>query len=359
MLKEIAFSPIKMDGIPSSAQADYGIPISPLKMIEIMEEDDWERFTQEWVFYLNDCYKDVYRCGGSGDMGRDVIAYIDSEKWDNYQCKHYVNNLRPSDIYIELGKLIYYTFQEEYPIPEKYYFVTSKGPGPKLISLLNNPVKLKQALYDNWVTSCESKITKKVKKVELTNELKSYIETIDFSIFEALSPIKIIQQHKKTPYHIYRFGGGIQVNRPIPKDPTSAPIEDFELNYVNALMDAYCDAEGIHINQDNLENYKKYFSNFNRARTNFYWAESLREFSRDWLPDESYLILIDDFLEAVHDIWDDEYQDGFERLKAVSNFAVNVQLESHPLKNHIKAKDKKGFCHQITNENKKTWISHD
>jgi len=39
--------------------------------------------------WLREEYELVERCGGAGDMGRDVIAMVKGGNgaWDNYQCK--------------------------------------------------------------------------------------------------------------------------------------------------------------------------------------------------------------------------------------------------------------------------------
>jgi hypothetical protein len=68
-----------------------GLPVHPEDRIRLFSPDQWERFVQEWVDSLRDEYDLVERCGGAGDMGRDVIATVKGGNgaWDNYQCKHY------------------------------------------------------------------------------------------------------------------------------------------------------------------------------------------------------------------------------------------------------------------------------
>ena len=50
-------------------------------------------------------------------MGVDVAAFLKSPQfsdgWHNYQCKHYDHSLYPSDIWVEIGKIIYYSHQGE------------------------------------------------------------------------------------------------------------------------------------------------------------------------------------------------------------------------------------------------------
>ena len=63
-----------------------GQPVHPEDRIKLFSDNEWERFVQEWVDSLRDEYDLVERCGGAGDMGRDVIATIKDGNgaWDNY-----------------------------------------------------------------------------------------------------------------------------------------------------------------------------------------------------------------------------------------------------------------------------------
>lgn len=59
-------------------------------------------------------YLTVRRFGGSGDLGVDISGFCSDKgfngEWDNYQCKRYDHPLRPSDIWVEIGKIIYYSY---------------------------------------------------------------------------------------------------------------------------------------------------------------------------------------------------------------------------------------------------------
>ena len=69
-----------------------GLPIPAIERLRIFSDRQWEEFVLEWADSLRDQYCRVERCGGSGDMGRDVIALdkADMSIWDNFQCKHWV-----------------------------------------------------------------------------------------------------------------------------------------------------------------------------------------------------------------------------------------------------------------------------
>ena len=188
--------PAPSSGASSPDLVFAGLPIPPIERIRIFSAGQWEDFVLEWADSLRDQYGAVERCGGAGDMGRDVVAFdkVNPTIWDNYQCKHYVAGLAPSDIWGELGKLVYYTFRNEYTYPRKYIFVAPQGAGTRLSNLLRNADKLKQQLVDNWEKYCRTGITLTA-TVELKNALRAYLDSLDFSIFEAVSPLRIIDQH--------------------------------------------------------------------------------------------------------------------------------------------------------------------
>jgi hypothetical protein len=139
-----------------------GLPVHPEDRVRLFSADQWERFVQEWVDSLRDEYELVERCGGAGDMGRDVIATVKGGNgaWDNYQCKHYQKALAPGDVWIELGKLAYYTLKSEYSYPRAYFFVAPQGVGPTLSNLLKKPHALRDGLLANWDKACRTEITK-------------------------------------------------------------------------------------------------------------------------------------------------------------------------------------------------------
>ena len=51
-----------------------GLPIPAIERLRIFSDRQWEEFVLEWAYSLKDLYSRVERCGGAGDMGRDVIA---------------------------------------------------------------------------------------------------------------------------------------------------------------------------------------------------------------------------------------------------------------------------------------------
>src|SRR6478609_9336007 len=99
--------------VPTATQVSVGIPIPPVRLLQVMSPDEWEGFTEEWLSFhkVKGTYQSVRRFSGPGDLGLDVIAFTTAEgfaePWDSYQCKHYDHALTPGDVYGELGKIIY------------------------------------------------------------------------------------------------------------------------------------------------------------------------------------------------------------------------------------------------------------
>ena len=66
-----------------------------------------------------------------------------------------------------------------------------------------------------------------------------YVNKFDFSIFSSIPPLRLLDGHAKTRWHVARFGGGLPT-RPLPAAPPDAVAEE-EARYVRCLLDAYGD----------------------------------------------------------------------------------------------------------------------
>lgn len=340
----------------SSDVVAAGLPIPPIERIRIFSGGQWEDFVLEWADSLRDRYGTVERCGGAGDMGRDIIAFDNASPliWDNYQCKHYKSGLAPGDIWLELGKLVYYTHIEEYTFPRKYFFVAPQGAGTKLSNLLRDPDKLKAQLIDNWEKHCKNGVTSTA-VVELNTNLRAYLDGLDFSIFEAVPPLRIIDQHAKTRWYATRFGGGLPVRPKVLAPP--ATLAAHEVRYVRSLLDAYGDhlkcavptvADlGIHIDVR---------EHFNDARLEFYSAEALRVFSRDTLPPGAFEELQKEMHGGIKDEMRGAHPDGYRRVLSVVKTAKLLPITDHALMGRLTTHDRGGICHQLANDGKVEWV---
>lgn len=342
--------------VASSDVVTAGLPIPPIERLRIFSAGQWEDFVLEWADSLRDQYGTVERCGGAGDMGRDIIAFdkMNPAIWDNFQCKHYKAGLTPGDIWVELGKLVYYSFIKEYTYPRKYVFVAPQGAGTKLSNLLRKPDSLKSQLIENWDKHCKAGITSTA-EIELDLNLRKYLDALDFSIFEAVPPLRIIDQHAKTRWYAARFGGGLPAR---PKHtPPPATIADHEVTYVRSLLDAYGDHLKCAVpTVADLDTYDDAKEHFNDARLEFYSAEALRAFSRDILPPGAFEELQEELHGGIKEEMRGQHPDGFRRVLAVVKTAKLLPITDHALKERLSLIDKGGICHQLANDGKVRWV---
>lgn len=334
-----------------------GLPVHPVDRVRLFSPVQWERFIQEWVDSLRDEYELVERCGGAGDMGRDVIATIKDGNgaWDNYQCKHYQKSLKPGDVWIELGKLAYYTLKSEYTYPRRYFFIAPQGAGTTLSNLMKKPHELRDGLLANWDKECRTVITK-TEVVECDASMKAHIASLDFSIFQTSPLLRIIEAHAKTRWYAAQFGGGLPP-RPEPLTPPCVPSNN-ETVFVSELRRAYAE----HLKQNvkdvdaGLATREDLREHFNDARVEFYSAEGLRTFSRDTLPPGEFEKLQDEVHSGIKDDLRGEHADGYRRVVAVVKTARTLPLTSHPLSSRIHNRDRGGICHQLANDGRVRWV---
>jgi hypothetical protein len=348
-------APTASHGPASGDQVAAGLLVQPMARLRIMSSAEWEEFVREWADGKKGVYHTVERHGGAGDQGCDVVGRLDDQKagpWDNYQCKHYDRALSPSDLWGELGKYCYYTFKGEYRPARRYTFVAPRGASVHVSKLLRDPVALKAGLLANWGKHCETEITSK-HAVPLDAALKSHVAGLDFTIFCSASPLTIIKEHAQTPWHVFRFGGGLP-SRPAAPGPPSV-IATREANYVRALLDAYESrlklALATRVDLKDL----KLLEHFERARVEFYSAEALREFSRDNVPPGTFELLLDEVYSGVIDVIQLQHPDAYERVLECVKQAKALAFTNLALGSRVVTADKGGMCHQLANEQRIAW----
>jgi hypothetical protein len=336
--------------------------LTPWKMIQTYSSDEWEEFIEEWSEGFNPPYSQVVRLGGAGDKGRDIIGYIgdptdNQSELDIYQCKHYDHALRPTDIYVELGKLCVFTYKNEYKIPRRYRFVAPCGVGTKLHDLLKKPDVLRQELINKWDQYCRKEISD-FEEIFLDGDLKTYIESFDFKIVWFLTPHEVLNQHQSTKYWHRRF----KIDPPERPENESIPCElqPYELIYTKCLLDAYAD----HLKQpvesvNTLKEMPKLFRHFQRSRGCFFAAEALARFSRDNFEPGAFELIKRHIFDGIIDITEINHSDGYQCVLEVTKAATLMPLPKSDLLPFIGPADKKGVCHHLANDEVIVWCQHE
>lgn len=355
-LKEIKPKPPLLSA--SSEHVQSGLPIPKAMRVRTFSPDDWEEFVEEWATSLEVSYERVRRFAGSGDLGIDIAGFLSENGfpggWDSYQCKRYDHPLRPSDVWVEIGKIIYYSFLGEYAPPRKHYFVCSQDIGTSLEKLLNNPENLKVKTFENWDSYCKKGITSTA-EVLLSGNLLAFFEGFNFNAFTSKSLVELIDGHSATGYHSVRFGGGLPL-RPVPTSPPATPAPA-ESRYIRQILDAYSDHLGTPIvDPAVLEHHASLKDDYLRQRERFYHAESLRNYARDTVPDGTFNSLQDEIFHGVVDVCEGTHTDGFERMRSTVAHASQVAITSNPLAHATKVQDRQGICHQLANDDRLTWV---
>lgn len=333
--------------------------IPPIDKVHVMDEDSFEQFTLEWLYGCKKSqYSSIKRIGGAGDKGRDIVAYHADGSVDYYQCKHYNTALAPSNYYLELGKLCYYTYKKEIPIPKEYFIVASNDVGSSLQDLLDNSANLRSSLTEHWDTYCKTKITKTT-EVVLDNAFSDYINSFDFSIIKTYPMAQIIDEYLDTIYGNIRFGGR-KLNLPSAILPDET-IEQTELTYITALFEAYSEELGVQIDTiESLKAYDFYFKHLSRQRKDYYKAETIRHFVRDTLTDsQQFDILKEEIYNGIIDTHEQNYDSGYKRLVADLQQASITNTSKCLLdsKMHcIGNQERKGACHMLVNDNRLRWV---
>lgn len=336
--------------------------MTPLQRLYSIDEDTYEELVCVWAYSClgNKGYTEVYRVGQAGDKGRDVLAYYDRVKgaFDLYQCKQYKSALTYSDLCGEMGKLLIYTFNNTYPIPQNYYILCPKDVSQSFVDLLsNNGKNLKIKLKNDWETVINKKVG--TNWVALNEELSTYIDEFNFNIIKKIEPIKFIDEIRQSPYYFYYFGGGFNMIKRTPLQVPHSPINT-ERNYIQNLNDAYSEHAGhiINVIDDDNAVVSKYRKHLDRARISFYESEEVKIASRkSTAPDsDEFNDLVTSIERYIGNELDDDYPDGFTKVKSVEKKAGTYNMPTSMLISHLVDSNVcVGVCHQLSNENRIKW----
>ena len=343
--------------LPTAALLQAGPPIEPLKRVFAYHDKEWESFIEEWLTTRKETYTSIQRASGSNDRGIDVAAFTDTKMlegvWDNYQCKHYGKPLGNADIFPEIGKILWHSFNKHYVPPRSCFFVAPRNASTTASQLLANVTNLKAEVVKAWDKTVSKKITD-TQTIILDGLFGQYVQAFDFSIFKLFPVLTVLEEHRKTPYFLPRFGGGLPA-RPAP-DGAPDEIAGEESIYVGKLLAAYADHKKEAVpDAKALKQWQPLAGHFQRQREAFYHAESLRVFVRDKVTPGTFESLQDEIYHGVVDMAEAEHEDGYRCVVAVVGQAITISLDAHALGPSALLQDRQGICHQLANEDRLKW----
>ncbi|MBQ3749710.1 MAG: restriction endonuclease [Bacteroidales bacterium] len=335
-------------------------------ILEKMDEDTYEELVTSWAYWClkegsTPKYEDVYRIGGSGDGGIDVIAYYDlaTKDCDIYQCKHYDHPVNRSDVIAELGKFLYHVSIGDYKEPRNYYLMAPQGLSGPFNKIYSSCEKLKKEIVDSWNKDIAKNIESK-KEIKLEGTLKSFVEGFDYYKFKLISPDKLLKDvYQKQHRHVYFLYFGVRrddIERI--KIETPSEHDEYEKKYIQHLIDAYNDAEGNeYLMVDNVE-VSSYGKHFDRSREQFWLAESIRKMSEEQCPGDTdeFKELEEDMIHHVADMHEAKHENAFEKVKAVTDKATSLpKKENRIISGELSSGELKGVCFQLSNEDILIW----
>lgn len=192
----------------ASTLALSGPPVPPAHRVFFYDSGEWEEFIKEWALGLQENYLQVKRLGGGGDQGIDV-AGLKTEKqlegpWDCFQGKHYGEPLTPADAWAEILKVLIHVDAGDYTLPDRYYFLAPKGCSTTLNRLLSKPSKLQEQFLA--AISDGKSLVNKLDAEQLVR-VRALAAATNFSMFSSVELHEALETHKRTSYHVARFGG--------------------------------------------------------------------------------------------------------------------------------------------------------
>lgn len=335
-------------------------------ILKAMDEDTYEELVASWAYWClkegkDKKYEDVFRIGGSGDGGIDVIAYYDITKrdCDIYQCKHYDHPINRSDVIAELGKFLYHVYTGVFNTPRNYFLMAPQGLSGQFNKIYSSCEKLKNEIKTSWNKDIANSIVAK-KEISFDSGLSTFIDGFDFSIFKLISPDRLIADiYQRENRHVYFQYFGVRKEDIVRiKLDTPAIHNDYEKKYIQHLIDAYNDVEGsATVSSENVG--ESCFANhFGRSREQFWLAESIRKMSEENCPGDidEFKELESDVKDHVADVYESQHKDAYEKVKAVTNQATTMpKKENRIISGELGSRELKGVCFQLSNNDELVW----
>lgn len=346
-------------GVPEASgvtPALTGPPVTPNQRIYFYDPVEWEIFIREWATGLETAYVQIKRLGGPNDRGVDIAGFKTDRgfegSWDCFQGKHYADALTWTDAFPEMLKVFVAVLGRHYVLPDLYAFLAPRGCGPKLNRLLSKPTDVRDKFL--WELARANGLAASLDSA-LRDQVKVLAEATDFALFQSVELPDALETHRATPYYVGRFGV------PVPPRPGHDGPPDqigvHEARYVAQLIEVYAERTPSEtFAADTVSAHGEYGGHFQRQRESFYSAEALRLYARDSVPPGTFEALQADVFSGVVEVAEVSHQTGMDRLARVLTTSGQLDLSAHALISVSSLTDRKGICHQLSNEDRLTWV---
>lgn len=311
-----------------------------------MDGNEFEKFVFEWVKYCK--YKnknvDIYRIGGTGDHGLDIVVFNGSSEIA-YQCKHYskkINKATIRDIVIKILWHYYIDFNcKKYP--EEIVIIALSDFSVDGVRYLQNKDIMKKDCLDNFKNSLDNECIHRQEKDE--NKFKTYLLNFAYEKVSSTPLSSIVSDYYNSEIGFFRF----KKDRAIFKRVDINEAE-YDLKFVNQIERALDSSD---LNDDDKAEYlciakSDYFSAVSLKETCYYFFGNYDEF----------MFIEKEICDFLNQRKFETYPTMFKRMNDILNDVGKFSLDSSFLNyslHMVTYMDKKGTCHMVVNDEKFYW----
>ncbi|MEI8703295.1 hypothetical protein LRP31_34285 (plasmid) [Mesorhizobium mediterraneum] len=320
-----------------------------------LPDERLEAFVNDWLANRTKDYNSHERWSGTGDMGRDVVAYVTDQRhegpWDNFQCKQLGARLSEKAAFVELGKIFMHAAKGEYTLPRSYTFVAPRGVVRNVQAFIAHPERFRQAFLDRWATGIAGELVENA-SVPLSEEIRSAINAFDFTQVYSLDAVRLVDDSHAKTVLVKWFN-----DDPGPSPLGVAPdqLQDHESAYISQLVDIYGECAGSKFeNPAAVLQDARWGTHLRDQRTRYFDAAEFDRYYRDSTPPDYLSTFKDEVYHGVSDVYTESNGGGLERVTRVLSQAATIQA-SGVLGRHARVQVKQGTCHHFANEGRLPW----
>jgi hypothetical protein len=321
-----------------------------------LSDTDLERLTDDWVASMRRRYPDSDRFSGAGDMGRDVVGYRSTSRfdglWDNYQCKQLLERLGDPEFIREIGKIFHHSSAGHFNLPAHFYFIAPRGAVRNVRALIGKPSSIGPRLIEKWDDWCAGSLVEK-QTIALSSDVRASIEGYDFRNVSLLEAGKLVRDDAMKAVLVKWFDA----------DPGAAPVgsvpaavQPEEARYVSQLFKAYGErgAPSFASSDEALVD-PVFGDHFRVQRQRYFDAASFKRYYRDSTEPAVLKAFDDDMYHGVFDTHGMTHDDTMAKIAAVMNEAKSVAV-SGVLGKYARVPVKQGTIHHFANDDVLPWV---